>query len=191
MERNKLSGDWMTTRRYMPGKQVGVRRPIERNGYIMEWDETRSKYVYQHRLVMEQTLGRLLISSEIVHHKNGDKQDNGLANLEVFSSHLEHIEHHVAEGTWGSPKGIPKPWLRKPAVACPVCGALFVPGRRTTSQGQNVDVATCSMSCGQTLRYQEPQPHGTRSRYDSGCHCRHCRGANTERGRRARARRTG
>ena len=46
---------------------------------------TKQGTVLQHRLVMEQMVGRYLERYENVHHKNGDRTDNTPDNLELWS----------------------------------------------------------------------------------------------------------
>jgi hypothetical protein len=48
-------------------------------------------YVKEQVLVMEQYLGRYLTKEEVVHHINHIKTDNRIENLQLFSSHSEHI----------------------------------------------------------------------------------------------------
>lgn len=57
----------------------------------------RLGYVLEHILVAEQSLGRLLVGDEVVHHKNGKRDDNRPENLEVLESTSAHQKLHWTE----------------------------------------------------------------------------------------------
>lgn len=53
-----------------------------------------SKTITEHRYFVEQKIGRKLSKDEHVHHINGNKTDNRLENLYLFSTNSDHIKYH-------------------------------------------------------------------------------------------------
>lgn len=75
-------------------------RLINFQGYIFRYlpqhfRANSTGYILEHRFVMEEYLGRRLSAKEIVHHKNKNRKDNRIENLEILSR-SEHNKKHFS-----------------------------------------------------------------------------------------------
>jgi len=70
-----------------PNWKGGTKR---KNNYVIKW--INNKLEYEHRLIMEKFIGRKLLKTECVHHKNGNPKDNRIENLILCSNQSEHMK---------------------------------------------------------------------------------------------------
>lgn len=68
-----------------PERPNVVRAKVSTDGYVYTWESKIGKVLLQHRVVMAEILGRPLLPSESVNHKNGQRSDNRPENLELWS----------------------------------------------------------------------------------------------------------
>jgi len=91
MEYKKRFGEkaarWKGGRLQMESGYVGIYVHPEDWIYPMR---SAKPYVLEHRKIMAEHLGRLLERWEVVHHKNGIKNDNRIENLALLSGKEEH-----------------------------------------------------------------------------------------------------
>lgn len=74
-------------------------RKIAEHGYVLVYAPehpfcNKGGYVFEHRLIMENKLGRYLTPKETVHHINKNVGDNRPENLMLFQSKGIHTDFH-------------------------------------------------------------------------------------------------
>jgi len=95
------------------GKPKPYFKKIRKNGkYVQLWKpehpmSNKIGYIYEHRFIVSEQLGRMLESTEIVHHLNGIKDDNRPDNL-VLTARTNHEDFH------------------KGKVICPYCQKTYL-----------------------------------------------------------------
>jgi hypothetical protein len=110
------------------------------HGYKMcrvRYGDGTIKMITWHKFLYEQKYGKLLKNMH-VHHKNGDKEDNRLENLEATTM-SKHASHH-----WQRP-------TPTQIYICPWCGNNFEREDSVVRHNQYVQNSAgpfCSRSCG-------------------------------------------
>lgn len=132
---------WDTSRLVSKGDYWYCRIPDHPNA-------TELGYVFLHRALMENKLGRLLTSDEVVHHKDGNKKNNDISNLELMDRRSHARLHMLEQGE------------RMCVLRCPNCYKIFEKSHRASFKKQlNTFGVFCSRSCsGKFSRYE--QLHG-------------------------------
>lgn len=105
---------------------------------------TKNGYVLLHRIIVENYLNRMLEENEIVHHKDGNKKNNTIENLEVMDR-IQHVKLH------GLKKG-----HKVVLFKCPWCEKEFVRNKNNThlTKPSKYNCTCCDSSCrGKLYRY--------------------------------------
>lgn len=76
---------------------------VNKQGYIEIWkpehpNANKKGYILEHRLVMSAYIGRPLTENEDVHHKDKNKANNDISNLELMTK-SQHTKYHEKNDT--------------------------------------------------------------------------------------------
>lgn len=86
--RGELHHSWKGGKQILPGGYVSVL--VQPNDFFAPMRDSHG-YVLEHRLVMAKELSRCLLPWEVVHHKNGVRDDSRIENLQLIADRRYHL----------------------------------------------------------------------------------------------------
>jgi hypothetical protein len=100
-------------------------------------NSTKNGYVLLHRIIMENSLNRQLINNEIVHHKDGDRHNNNVENLEIMTREKHASLHNLKYPSGG----------HTIELICANCGKIFIRKYCARQDNKNNKRNFCSRHC--------------------------------------------
>lgn len=130
-----------------------------KDGRLRAYNKTTHKVTSYPRVLMEAILGRPLLPTEDVHHKDKNPLNNNPSNLEV----MDHREHDRMHGS-GNKKYFDK------EMTCPICGNLFIWTPRQQSRFYKTSIERsggpfCSKHCAGTHNQRVQAEKGLATKY--------------------------
>lgn len=107
----------------------------------------KGKKVDEHRFIFEKHLGRKLTKEEVVHHIDGDKSNNKLANLMLFPNKSAHTKWHIINGQTELQGGNNKKKIVDGKLNCCKCNELKEIKKFVTNTSSHLGVKGICKDC--------------------------------------------
>ena len=133
VQKRPKEAHWQYEQRRFCGKRcagLALNPRLEADAFAARYRKVKTpdgRHMLEHRWVMEQSIGRRLRREEQVHHRNHNRLDNRIENLELVSSSEHGLRHTV----------LPM------SKTCIACGVEFVPNKTKRRRAKTCGSPSC------------------------------------------------